>query len=330
MKEKATEKKRFLASSNMSSSEILKKYGILCILIAMIVIMLCISPTFRTMQNAINILNEIAINGVIACGMTLVIITGGIDLSVGSFVAITSVTIGAILSGNPKNVFAAVAAALAICALGGVANGFIVARFEIHPFAVTLATQMIGRGVAYIISGGQSFVLQSKTFSVIGQGKIGNKVPICVFIFLGVVLVSHILLGHTKFGRYLYAIGGNMKAAVASGVNIFWVRIAVYGLASVFVGIAGVILTSRVNAGQPSIGVGYETDAIAASVIGGVSLFGGIGTIPGTLVGVVMLGVINNCMNLLNVSSYYQQVVKGIIILGAIILDIVVSKKNKK
>lgn len=318
------------ALNKESVNQLVKKYGILIVLLGMILIMLCINPTFRTMQNAINIVNQISINGIIACGMTMVIITAGIDLSVGSYVAMASVTIGYVLTSTNNNVFLAVVAAVLICALGGLFNGLIVARFEIHPFAVTLATQMMGRGVAYIISDGQSFILQSDAFSQIGQGKVGGKVPICIFIFIGVAIVAHLLLGHTKFGRYIYAIGGNMKAAEASGVNKFVVRLLLYTLCSAFVGIAGVILTSRVNAGQPSIGVGYETDAIAASFIGGTSFFGGVGSIPGTVVGVIMIGVINNMMNLLNVSSYYQQIVKGAIILGAVLLDIFLTHKNKK
>lgn len=315
-------------SSKIDFSVFVRKYGMMVILLMMIAALYIISPTFRTAQNAINILQQISINGIIAVGMTFVIVTGGIDLTVGSMIAVASVTCGAVLTANPNNVVGAIVLSLVVCGLIGLFNGFFIAKFDMFPFVVTLASQMIARGLAYIISNGKSFVLMSPSFTLIGQGKLWDQIPVLILVFLVVTIIMGIALAKTKFGRYIYAIGGNVKAANASGVNVVSTKLITYTLMGVCVGIAGIILTSRVNAGQPSIGLGYETDAIAACVIGGTSLLGGVGTIPGTAVGIVMIGIINNGMNLLGISSYYQQVVKGFIIIGAVLLDMLVSKKR--
>jgi ribose/xylose/arabinose/galactoside ABC-type transport system permease subunit len=307
-----------------------RKYGILLILVSMIVFLLSASPTFRTTQNAINVLNQISINGIIAVGMTFVIIGGGIDLSIGSMIAIASVVTGAVLTANPNNVVLAVILSILACGVVGLFNGFFIAKFEMFPFVVTLGTQLIARGVAYVISDGKSYVLESEAFKEIGQGKLFGVIPYSVLILAVVILIGYILLSRMKFGQYLYAVGGNVFTANASGVNVFLNKVMTYMMMGLITGIAGVILTSRVNAGQPSIGSGYELDAIAAVVIGGGSLNGGVGTIPGTVIGILMIGVINNGMNLMGVSSFYQQIVKGLIILGAVLLDITISRRKSK
>lgn len=307
-----------------------RKYGILMILVFMIVFLLIASPTFRTLQNTINVLNQISINGIIAIGMTFIIISGGIDLSIGSMIAVASVVTGAVLAANPGNVVFAVALAAAACGLIGLFNGYIISKFDMFPFVVTLGTQLIFRGVAYVISDGKSYVLTSNAFKEIGQGKLLGVIPYSIIVLISIAFIGLVLLSRTKYGQYVYAIGGNLHTAVASGVNVFKIKLLTYMMMGVFTGIAGVILTSRVNAGQPSIGVGYELDAIAAVVIGGSSLNGGIGTIPGTVIGILMIGVINNGMNLMGVSSFYQQIVKGFIILGAVILDIMISRRKSK
>ena len=307
-----------------------RKYGILMILVFMVIFLLIASPTFRTLQNTINVLNQISINGIIAIGMTFIIISGGIDLSIGSMIAVASVVTGAVLTSNPNDVVLAVVLSAAACGLIGLFNGFIISKFDMFPFVVTLGTQLIFRGVAYVISDGKSYVLKSAAFKEIGQGKLFGVVPYSIIVLVGIVLIGLVLLSRTKYGQYVYAVGGNIHTAVASGVNVFKIKLITYMMMGIFTGIAGVILTSRVNAGQPSIGVGYELDAIAAVVIGGSSLNGGIGTIPGTVIGILMIGVINNGMNLMGVSSFYQQIVKGFIILGAVILDIMISRRKSK
>lgn len=293
-----------------------KKYGILMVLVIMWLIMLSVSPTFRTTDNAINILRQVSVNGIIAIGMTFVIMTGGIDLTVGSLIAVSGVVVGSILVKNPNSVILAIIAALIICALFGAMNGFFVAYMKVPAFVATLAGMTIARGFAYVYSDGKPYTLASKDFNLIGKG----SVPI--IIFLVITLMSHIILSKMKFGRYIYATGGNIIAAGASGVKVKSVLLKVYVLGGVLAGIAGIVLASRTNSGQPAVGIGYETDAIAAAVIGGTSMTGGVGTIGGTIIGILIIGTLNNGLNLLDVSSYYQQIIKGLIILGAVCFDI--------
>ncbi|MGO5052069.1 ABC transporter permease [Lachnospiraceae bacterium LCP25S3_G4] len=303
-------------AQKLSGIDFAKKYGILMVLVIMWIILLCVSPTFRTTDNAINILRQVSVNGIIAIGMTFVIMTGGIDLTVGSLIAVSGVVAGSILVKNPQNVVIAIAAALIICALFGAMNGFFVAYMDVPAFVATLAGMTIARGFAYVYSDGKPYTLASEGFSVIGKGSIP------IIIFLVIVLLAHILLKKMKFGRYIYATGGNMKAASASGVKVKSVLLRVYILGGVLAGISGIVLASRTNSGQPAVGTGYETDAIAAAVIGGTSMTGGVGTISGTLIGILIIGTLNNGLNLLDVSSYYQQIIKGLIILGAVCFDI--------
>lgn len=303
--------------------EFARKYGILMVLVVMWILLMIVSPTFRTTQNAVNILRQVSVNGIIAIGMTFVIMTGGIDLTVGSLVAVAGVVAGSILVADPSNVVVAVAAGIAACALFGAMNGFFVAYMEVPPFVATLAGMSIARGFAYVYSNGKPYTLASERFSLLGKG----MTPIVIFVLI--LIVCHLLLSKMKFGRYIYAVGGNVKAAEASGVKVKSILMKVYILSGVLTGIAGIVLASRTNSGQPAVGTGYETDAIAAAVIGGTSMTGGIGTIPGTLIGILIIGTLNNGLNLLDVSSYYQQIIKGLIILGAVCFDIMSKKISK-
>lgn len=303
--------------------EFIRKYGILLVLVVMWVLLAAVSPTFRTTTNVVNILRQVSVNGIIAIGMTFVIMTGGIDLTVGSLVAVAGVISGSILMINPNNVIFAVAAGIVTCALFGAMNGFFVAYMNIPPFVATLAGMNIARGFAYVYSDGKPYTLASPGFSVIGKG----IAPIVIFVVI--MAVCHIFLSKMKFGRYIYAVGGNPKAAEASGVRVKHILMKVYILSGILTGIAGIVLASRTNSGQPAVGTGYETDAIAAAVIGGTSMTGGIGTIPGTLIGILIIGTLNNGLNLLDVSSYWQQIIKGLIILGAVCFDIMSKKMSK-
>ena len=311
----------------------MRKYGIAVILIALCTTMYFVSPAFGTTRNLVSVLLQVSINGILALGMTFVITAGGIDLSIGSIIALTSVVSGYYITAH-DSVGLAVAMSLGVSVVVGLFNGFFVARFNMFPFVVTLASQMIIRGCAYIVADGKSFTLSSTGFRTIGAGKFladtPYPVPYPIIIFLCMGVVSYILLHTMKFGRYIYAVGGNMKAANAAGVNVQWVRMMSFVIMSVFTCVAGIVLSSRVNAGQPNLGIAYETDAIAACVIGGTSLNGGIGTIPGTAIGILIIGVINNGMNLLSISSYYQNVVKGSIIIGAVLLDMMLTRKNSR
>lgn len=303
--------------------EFIRKYGILLVLVAMWVLLAAVSPTFRTTTNVVNILRQVSVNGIIAIGMTFVIMTGGIDLTVGSLVAVAGVISGSILMINPNNVIFAVAAGIVTCALFGAMNGFFVAYMNIPPFVATLAGMNIARGFAYVYSDGKPYTLASPGFSVIGKG----IAPIVIFVVI--MAVCHIFLSKMKFGRYIYAVGGNPKAAEASGVRVKHILMKVYILSGILTGIAGIVLASRTNSGQPAVGTGYETDAIVAAVIGGTSMTGGIGTIQGTLIGILIIGTLNNGLNLLDVSSYWQQIIKGLIILGAVCFDIMSKKMSK-
>ncbi len=311
----------------MPSSTFMKKYGIFIILLLMIGFMCVASPTFRTGGNVISILQQVSVNGVLALGMVFVICAGGIDLSIGSMLALTSVVIGETLK-RSDSMWAAILLSILVCAFFGLINGVLISKFNLFPFVVTLATQLVIRGVGYIVSDGRTVTLTNKSFRRIGLGKFAGVVPNSIIILIGVAIVAYILLHWTKFGRYIYAVGGNINAATASGVKVFWTRTMSFVWMGVCAAIAGVILTSRINASQPNIGLGYETDAIAACVIGGTSFAGGVATIPGTLIGVAIMGVIYNGMNLLRISSYYQTVTKGLLVLGAVLLDIYINKKR--
>lgn len=303
-----------------------RRYGIAVIMIAMIIILAVISPTFRTAGNVVSIALQVSINGILALGMVFVITAGGIDLSIGSMLALTSVIIGLVLNSTGSILLACIISVLVTTAVGFV-NGALIAKFDMFPFVVTLATQLVIRGAGYVLSGGYSASLANADFKLIGAGKLWG-IPYPVFIWLAVAVMAYLLMHWTKFGRYIYAVGGNIHAAKASGVDIFWTRTKSFVISGFCAGVAGIIMTSRISAAQPNIGVGYETDAIAACVIGGTSFSGGIATIPGTMIGIIIIGLIYNGMNLMGISSYWQTITKGLLIIGAVMLDMFTNKRK--
>lgn len=323
----AKQEKLILGMSPSEFAIFMRRYGIGFIMIGMIVLLTIISPTFRTSGNVISILLQVSLNGVLAMGMVFVITAGGIDLSVGSQLALTSVIVGTVLT-RTGSIFMAIILAITATALFGFLNGFLVAKLKMVPFVVTLATQLIIRGVAYVLSGGYSASLANADFKNIGAGKLFNIIPYPVIILLVVTIIAFILMHYTKFGRYVYAVGGNHNAAVASGVNVFKTRAMTYVISGICCGISGIIMTSRISAAQPNIGVGYETDVIAACVIGGTSFSGGVATIPGTFMGIIIIGLIYNGMNLIGISSYWQTITKGLLIIGAVMLDMYMNRKK--
>jgi ribose/xylose/arabinose/galactoside ABC-type transport system permease subunit len=304
-----------------------RRYGITFVMIFMIIALAIVAPTFRTSGNVLSILLQVSINGILALGMVFVITAGGIDLSIGSMLALTSAMVGAVLM-RTGNIFLACICSIAITTVFGFLNGFLVAQFKMFPFVVTLATQLVIRGIAYIVSGGYSQSLANAGFQKIGSGKIFKVIPIPVVILLGVAIIAYMLLHNTRLGRYIYAVGGNINAATASGVNVKRTQIQSFVISGICCGIAGIIMTSRINAAQPNIGVGYETDAIAACVIGGTSFAGGVATIPGTVVGIIIIGLIYNGMNLIGISTYWQTITKGLLVIGAVMLDMFMNKKR--
>ncbi len=315
------------------------RWGILLVLAGMSALLAVLtidggSSIFLRFRNIVNILRQSSVIGIIALGVTYVIITGGIDLSSGSLVAMIGV-ISAILAREAYGlpVIIPVAAALIIGVLAGSFNGFLHAKFKIPPFIATLGMMVSARGIGFLISGGRPIDNLTQGYQYLGQGSIlefGRNffIPIPVIIFLIVALIAHFMLSRTRFGKYTYAIGGNEQAAFICGVNVDRHKIMVYAFAGLMTSIAAVVMTARVSAGQPSAGIMYELDAIASAVIGGTSLQGGLGTIGGTVVGTLIIAVMNNGLQLLGVSSYWQQILKGVIIITAVILDTMRNRKK--
>ena len=301
------------------------KYNTVIVLLVIFVFFAFASESFLKPTNLLNVLRQISINGIIATGMTLVILTGGIELSVGAVVALTSV-IAAIIA-NEANAawWLSIFAAVAVATFLGLITGTFISFFNLAPFIMTLAMMTIARGLAFTFSDGKPISGVHKDFLVIGKQDLLG-IPIPVWIFALVVFVTIILLKYVPLGRYIYAIGGNERAARASGINVKLVKLAVYVIAGFFTGVASIVMTSRLSAGLPQVASGYEMDAIAAVVIGGTSLMGGTGSMLGTVTGVLIIGFINNGMDLLNVASYPQQIIKGVIIILAVLVD---SIKNK-
>jgi ribose/xylose/arabinose/galactoside ABC-type transport system permease subunit len=322
------EKKKILGMNREEFYIFLRKYGIGVVMIFMIIILTIASPTFRTTGNVISILLQVSINGLLALGMVFVITAGGIDLSIGSMLALSSVIIGAVLD-LTGNILLASMAAVAATTIFGFINGFLVAKLNMVPFVVTLATMCVIRGAAYVISGGYAQSLGNPQFRQIGAGKLFEIIPYPVIILIIFAILAFILLHMTKFGRHIYAVGGNIVAATESGINVFRVRTYSFIISGFCAGIAGVILTSRIGAAQPNIGVSYELDAIAACVVGGTSFLGGISTIPGVFMGIIILGLTYNGMNLIGISSFFQTITKGLLIIGAVMIDMFMSKRKR-
>lgn len=309
----------------LSVNRIMARYGIYIAFACLFAILSFISPSFLSVENVLNILRQTSLNGIIAVGMTFVIITGGIDLSVGAIVALAAVSATSFAHPDSYPIIVPVVVGLGFGVLAGFINGIVIAKGSIAPFIVTLGMMTIVRGAALVFSGGRPIINLTDEYNWIGGGYFLG-IPVPVYLFLFVVLMGHFLLAYTKFGRHVYAIGGNEQAARVSGINVQKIKIAVYSLAGLFASFAGVVLSSRVMTGSPVAGLSYELDAIAAVVIGGTSLSGGIGSIPGTIIGALIIGIMSNGLDLLNVSSYYQQIIKGVIIIVAVLLD----QKNKQ
>lgn len=304
---------------------ILSDYGFLVILLIMVIISYILEPAFLTPRNLLNVLRQMSITTIIAFGTTLVIIAGMIDLSTGSLAALTGV-LGTMIYVSTGSVMAGLTAGLASGAVAGVFFGYLITKFDLPPFIVTLAGLTGARGLALLITGGRP-IINIGDFTVLGQGYIWI-IPVPIVIMFAVYMVMSLILRRTKLGRYTYAIGGNQDAAIASGINVKKVKIILFIIAGLCTGLAGVILMSRINSGQPAAGLMYELDAITAVVVGGTSLSGGVGTMLGTLVGGLIVAILQNILNLTNVSPYWQQILKGLVIVLAVILDITTKRKR--
>lgn len=274
-----------------------------------------------TVDNILNVMRQVSINALIAFGMTFVILTGGIDLSVGSILALSSAITASLLAGGMDPILAILVGLLAGAIMGAI-NGFIITKGKVAPFIATLATMTIFRGVTLVYSDGRPItgLSNSALFEMMGKGYV-SWIPVPVIYMMVAYFILYFILKKTTFGRRVYAIGGNEEATILSGIRVDRVKIWIYSITGFLSALAGIILASRLNSSQPTAGASYELDAIAAVVLGGTSLSGGRGWIFGTLIGALIIGVLNNGLNIMNVSSFYQQVVKGGVILLAVLLD---------
>jgi ribose/xylose/arabinose/galactoside ABC-type transport system permease subunit len=308
------------------ATNLLQRFGLLVVIFLLVLIMSLVKPVFLTSGNIINVLRQVSINGVLAIGITFVIMAGDIDLSIGSIVAVTAVIVGSLLEKGQSPAIAIALGMVAALAFG-LLNGFLVAVGGLPPFIATLSTMTIARGFALVYANGRNFVIVHERFLEIGKGSTLG-IPNPIWILLVVCIIAYILLNFTIFGRHVYAFGGNRQAAKLAGVRVKLVEISVYVITGLRAGLAAIILASRTSAGQPTAGTGYELDAIAAAAIGGTSMAGGSGTIGGTIMGFIIIGIMLNSLTLLNVSSFYQQIVKGIIIIVAVMLDMQAKRRS--
>nr|WP_321255608.1 ribose ABC transporter permease [uncultured Pseudodesulfovibrio sp.] len=308
---------------SVSIKERLIQQKSLIALVVMIVIVSFLNPNFFTTGNILNILRQTAINAIMAVGMTLVILTAGIDLSVGSVLALCG-AIGASLIAAEMPIVLAVGAALGAGALLGAASGIIIAKGKVQAFIATLVSMTMVRGLTLVYTDGRpistGFTDVADAFAYIGTGYLFG-IPVPIWIMAVTFAGAWYLLNHTRLGRYIYALGGNESATRLSGINVDTIKITVYAIAGFLSALSGLIVTSRLSSAQPTAGYGYELDAIAAVVLGGTSLMGGKGTIMGTLLGALIIGFLNNALNLLDVSSYYQMIAKALVILLAVLVD---------
>ena len=317
------------------------RFGAFIFLIILCIVFAVLEPAFLSPVNIFNVLRQVSIYGLLAIGMTFIILTAGIDLSVGSLLALAGLVGAAVEKGGTGlltgaaageaggyGLGAAVAAAIAVGLLGGFLQGMAISRLKVPPFIVTLGGLSAFRGAALVFSGGQPISAFREKYSFWGKGLIG-PVPVPVIIFLSFAIIALIVLKYTKYGRYIYAVGGNQEAARLSGLNVNNIIMSVYVIIGFFAGLSGFLLSARLNSAEQVAGVGYELTVIAGVVIGCTSLFGGEGGIFGTVVGILLIGVLANGLTLLNVSSYYQQIVIGLIIVFAVFFDQFVKRRHR-
>jgi ribose transport system permease protein len=303
-----------------------RRFGTVVGLVGLCILLWILTPHFLTVSNALNVMEQTSINAIVAVGMTYVIIAGGIDLSVGSLVALSGVVLaGALKAGWSPSL--AIVAALASGAGAGLVNGLVIAFGRLPPFIMTLGMMSVARGAALLVTDGRPISGFDAGFRSIATGRVLG-VPAPILLTLAIYSVAHFVLARTRFGRYVYGIGGNEEATRLSGVNVRFHKTMVYVVSGVASAIAAILLTARLNTAQPIAGMMYELDAIAATVIGGTSLSGGEGGPAGTLIGALTMGVLRNGLNLLGVSSFLQQLVIGVVIIAAVLVDLAMKEKR--
>jgi ribose/xylose/arabinose/galactoside ABC-type transport system permease subunit len=304
-----------------------RQFGTLIGLLGLVLVLWILTPYFLTVSNLLNVVQQTSINAIIAVGMTFVIISAGIDLSVGSIVAFSGVVLASVLQ-TAVPLPLALVVCLAVGALCGLTNGVLITYGKLPPFISTLGMMSVARGAALLYTGGRPISGFDSSFRFLATGEI-LYIPVPVILMILVYVIAHVVLTRTKLGRYTYAIGGNEEAALLSGVNVKMYKTMVYGLSGMLSGLAAIVLTARLNSAQPIAGMMYELDAIAATVIGGTSLMGGEGRVVGTLIGALIMGVLRNGLNLLGVSSFVQQTVIGSVIILAVLMDMALKKHRR-
>lgn len=313
---------------------LLERFKMFILLVVVLAVLGIVEPKFLAGNNIANIFKQIATNAILAAGMCFVILTGGIDISVGATLALVgAISVDLIRMG--VHIVFVILIALAIGAVVGLFNGVFIAKFKLQPMIVTLATMSICRGLTYIYTKGSPITLNTalssgKVYKWIGSGSLFGKIPFPLILVILVFAVSFYILNKTAFGRRVYAVGGNEDAARLSGINTVWTKIMAYVTCGIMAAIAAIIISARVSSAQPNAGESYEMDAIAAVVIGGTSLRGGEGKVLYTIIGALIIGMLNNFLNLIGVDSYYQIVVKGVVILIAVLADAKTEKSKVK
>ena len=317
---------------NASLAELYSRYGILLILVVALIAGAILSPAFLVPSNLVSVAKNVGVYAIMALGMTRLLIGGGVDLSAGSNVAMCSV-VAAVVFNSTENSLLALVAAIIVGALVGAINGYFISYIGLLAFIVTLATQMTVRGLAYLLAGGAPVFGAGDTFVFLAQGNVLG-IPMILVVVLAATAIMAFVMSRTSHGRYLYAIGGNAEAAGASGINVKRQLFINYVVMGAICGLAGVIYAGRTNSGLPAGGVNFEFEAIIGCVLGGTSMAGGIGNVVCSIIGVFVVGIINNVMNLCSVNAFWQQVVKGIVILVAVLLDVftrnAIMKSTKK
>lgn len=304
----------------MKLADNLRKYGIVLVLVVLFIVFSILSPAFLTFQNLMNIARQISMMSIVAVGFTFVLIGGGLDLSVGSQLAIMNIVSSMMIAAGVP-VPLALLAGILLTTLVGMFNGFVITRFQIPPLIATLATMTSLRGLAFILCGGYPIYGMPDSVKFLGQGYIFGVIPVPVVIMLVIIVAGAVLLNKTFLGRYFYALGCNEEATRLAGINVGLVRITAYSLLGFLTGIAGMIMLGRVSSGQPGIATGLEMDVLTSIVLGGVSINGGKGTIFGAFIGAVIIGTLSNGMSIVGINEYYQQLIKGIVLLAVIIMD---------
>lgn len=317
-------------TKKMNFGEFYQKFGIAIILIILVIAAAFINSAFLSADNLLNVMRQIVVVTLIACGAQFTLLAGHVDLSPGSVLAFSGCATCLVMI-NTGSVFLGIVVGMLIGVLFGIINGGLTTLFDVPSFIITLATQQAARGFVLLMTGGTSVNISEmkNQFTWIGQGYVG-VIPIPIIIMVIILIISWYILNKRPYGRYLYAVGGNLNAAKTSGINTNKIIVLAFVFEGIMAGLAGIVLMSRMASGQPNAGEGMEFDAITAVIVGGTSMSGGIGNIYGTIIGSVFIGVLNNIMNLANVNAYWQQIVQGFVIAVAVVVDACVRRSKKR